>query len=412
MGNCLQNKETNTDKLVLHINKINIHVKDSDIDSNIKNLYITIDRNLYETLYSKSYVSTLSLSTLSIKNTNVEILDLSDETTWLLTIKELPCGLKSLFFGKDRGENFTIGHDFGFQEKSFPDSLIDLKINSKFYEKFNDIVPRSLKKLELYELPNQIINFPPNLEVLVFNQRSSFYFDSEIKKSIKKLDKLFVNLPNTLKILKIPNNWNFPLNNLPCGLKKLFLGEMFNQLLDFLPDSLTHLEFFKFNKYSQPLNNLPQGLEYLDLGYCNDYIHPIQNLPNSIKYLKIGKYNIEIKSLPNSLEKLVVGSPVYFNLKKNYDITFKYNGFYELTHFGSYNNKNNVKITIPPNLKEIICYNYLYYPERGNMIVIFPNNLNVYKNSKVDSSVINYKRISNTNNWKLENQTMKKLCDL
>jgi len=118
-----------------------------------------------------------------------------------------------------------------------------------------------------------------------------------------------------------------------------------------------------------------------------------------------------MKNIPDNSVDITFADPP-FNLKKKYNLTLGYDNFYELEHFGSYNKENNIKITIPSGLKEIICYNYLYYPAHEHMVVVFHGNLQVNKYSNLESSVINYKRISNTNNWKLEKQTMKKLCDL
>lgn len=404
MGNLFSNKE----ELIWNINNDNKDILHKQINFGTKKITIIVNNTNYHN-WLPSYNDKRSII-VDIENTNVEILDLSHDSCRLLVIEKLPHKLKSLILSElciiEPGGGWC-----GFQPNVFPNNLIELTIDSYLFCDLINIIPPTLKKLKLYKLPNDIINFPQNLEILIFSE-TKFSADVTIVSPSNKLNKLFDNLPSTLKILKIPNNWNFPLNNLPCGLKKLFLGEKFNQLLDFLPESLTHLEFFKFNEYSQPLNNLPRGLEYLDLGYCNNYIYPIQNLPNSIKYLKIGKFNLEIKNFPDCLEKLVIGSSVYFNLKKKYNLTSGYDNFYELEHFGSYNKENNIKIPIPSGLKEIICYNYLYYPAHEHMIVVFPGNLQVNKYSNLESSVINYKRISNKNNWKLEKQTMKKLCDL
>jgi hypothetical protein len=58
----------------------------------------------------------------------------------------------------------------------------------------------------------------------------------------------------------------------------LRLGEYFNQPIDNLPNSITHLELgLRFN---QSIDNLPNSITYLKLG--SKFNKPINNLPNSI----------------------------------------------------------------------------------------------------------------------------------
>jgi hypothetical protein len=71
----------------------------------------------------------------------------------------------------------------------------------------------------------------------------------------------------------------------------LELGLLFNQPIDNLPNSLTHLEFYIYSKFNQEINNLPNSLTHLTLGL--EFNQEINNLPNSLTHLTLG-YNRKI----------------------------------------------------------------------------------------------------------------------
>ena len=52
---------------------------------------------------------------------------------------------------------------------------------------------------------------------------------------------------------------NFELNNLPNSITHLTFGSIFNQSVDFLPESITYLEF-KGGDFNQPINNIPNNI--------------------------------------------------------------------------------------------------------------------------------------------------------
>jgi hypothetical protein len=82
------------------------------------------------------------------------------------------------------------------------------------------------------------------------------------------------------------NNFNKPLNNLPSGLKCLWIYSYeFNQSLDYLPITLIELAIFSIN-FDKELNNLPIGLKKLtiDLKY---YKKTLNNLPLGLEELNI-----------------------------------------------------------------------------------------------------------------------------
>jgi len=214
------------------------------------------------------------------------------------------------------------------------------------------------------------IKLPSELSELYFGEE----FCVQTPKLINLMSSLLNNLPTKLKVLKLPEWWNMPLNNLPMGLEKIILGIEFNQNLDMLSESILHVEFPEKYKFDLALDNLPHNLEYLNLQFQNKYNHSISNFPNSIKYLEIGEYNLAINKLPKNLETLLIASNVRFILVSKFFKEESTISFYKLTNIGKYNVENDIQIQIPPNLNKITWYNG-------------------------DSSVYDYVKISNENLW-------------
>lgn len=154
--------------------------------------------------------------------------------------------------------------------------------------------PKTLKGLEFtansfYNHP--VDNLPPTLTILIlsnnFNQR---------------LD----DLPPNLKSLTTGDAFNLPLDNLPKSLLKLFLGNNFNQPIDSLPPHLAYLE--TGDNFNQKLEYLPNSLTFLDLSK-SDFNQCIDNLPLSLRVLKIGEeFDRTVHKWPPSLVK--VSAPI------------------------------------------------------------------------------------------------------
>ena len=112
---------------------------------------------------------------------------------------------------------------------------------------------------------------------------------------------------------------NFPLNNLPSTIEKLFIRDSygFNQPLDNLPPGVKVLKV-KSNTFIQSLDNLPVGLEelYLDIYGLQGLCH----LPARLKKLTLRvchnliKYNI---ILPESLEEFSTNLKMYNSCDKD-----------------------------------------------------------------------------------------------
>ena len=102
------------------------------------------------------------------------------------------------------------------------------------------------------------------------------------------LEKYYNKKTNTLTI---PLNFNEELKDLPSDTKIIIFEEdynkreysQFNQLVDKLPNNLTHLTFGCY--FDKLVNNLPNFLKNLTFG--DNFNQKVDNLPNNLKQLKI-----------------------------------------------------------------------------------------------------------------------------
>jgi len=156
---------------------------------------------------------------------------------------------------------------------------------------------------------------------------------NDIKYDFNKIDNLIINfsrdfdqpiddLPlNTKKIIFngyiedydwYPNGFNQSLNNLPFSIThiEIKLNMFFNQSLDYLPNSITHLHI-ESDAFNKNLDNLPNTLKYLHIGLGHEvgsFNHSLDNLPDSINHLELfldeDNFKQKITKLPKSLKIL------------------------------------------------------------------------------------------------------------
>jgi hypothetical protein len=145
---------------------------------------------------------------------------------------------------------------------------------------------------------DEIINFDAD-----FNEN----FDDELINKIAKCKKIF--FLNTkgfgIKSVYLESKFNQSVDNLPNSLTHIKFGYNFNKSVDNLPLMIVWLEFDKcFNQY---VDILPNNLKYLVFG--DDFNKPVDNLPNSLEYLSFGKcFNQQINSLPNTIVYIGIGN--------------------------------------------------------------------------------------------------------
>lgn len=137
-------------------------------------------------------------------------------------------------------------------------------------------------------------NLPEKLQTLKINS-----IDIECYK--------FDNLPSGLKKLYLPNSYCYELDNLPLELEdlSLYVNNTFTQSLSYLPESLKELKIIS-QKINNTVNincdNLPNGLEKLILS--NNINNELNNLPRNLKILHIAQFNNMIYNLPDGIEEL------------------------------------------------------------------------------------------------------------
>jgi hypothetical protein len=95
-------------------------------------------------------------------------------------------------------------------------------------------------------------------------------------------------------------------DNLPNSITHLTFGVAFDKPVDKLPNSITHLTLG--TNFNQPVNNLPNSITYLRFGYCFDQL--FDKLPKSIKKLGFTSNNKIKNNIPENIENIEI---VFFN---------------------------------------------------------------------------------------------------
>ena len=180
------------------------------------------------------------------------------------------------------------------------------------------------------------------------------------------------------------NDYNYSQDTIVIELikkcKKVILGDLFNQYIDFLPDGITHLQLGR--RFNKPIMNLPQTLIHLliaanDITYC-DFNQSLDYLPEGLQFLTIKLnqvFKMPINNLPASLKHLYLYCKQFYhpinNLPDGLE-TLMINCFdYDNTH------------CLPTNLKKIQIFSKLIEDEleiiNKNLIQIYPNiNFDLY----------------------------------
>eukprot|EP01112_Ceratiomyxa_fruticulosa_P009350 TRINITY_DN2436_c0_g2_i5.p1 TRINITY_DN2436_c0_g2~~TRINITY_DN2436_c0_g2_i5.p1 ORF type:complete len:208 (-),score=13.75 TRINITY_DN2436_c0_g2_i5:294-917(-) len=118
-----------------------------------------------------------------------------------------------------------------------------------------------------------------------------------------------VNIPASLQYLKTGEMYNCPFDDvLPEGLQKLVTGGYYNQVINQLPTSLTHLTLSE--NFTQKILRLPGSLRSLMLRSVLFNYDLKDVLPPSLRYLYLSdSYNhpLDLSKLPN-LQTLSLGS--------------------------------------------------------------------------------------------------------
>ena len=113
-----------------------------------------------------------------------------------------------------------------------------------------------------------------NYKKIIFSEYSFNEDDYKYMYEIYKIDNLFYNKSG----VKTPNNFNKYIDM--SGYRPRF-GSCFNQPINMLPNSITHLTFC--DMFNQPVGMLPSSLTHLTFG--NDFNQLVDMLPNFVTHL-------------------------------------------------------------------------------------------------------------------------------
>ena len=187
----------------------------------------------------------------------------------------------------------------------------------------NTMIVKSTFNHQLYQLINIMEKY--NINQLIFSDNKYFY------ETLKDIDEniypeLFVTDEKVCKLTKniSGSKFNQTTDNIPEFIKKITFGQNFVQSVDNLSSNITHLSFTPSsifnntienlpcllthlvlgNKFDQSINNLPQKLNYLVLG--QNFSQLINNIPHSIEYLVLHeKYNLITNKFPSNLKTII-----------------------------------------------------------------------------------------------------------
>ena len=159
-----------------------------------------------------------------------------------------------------------------------------------------------------YYFNRELCDLPLDTKVIIFEEDSSKSQDSQFNQAVDKL-------PNSITHLTFGCHFNQPVDNLPNSITHLTFGYYFNQPVNNLPNSITHLTFKTL--FNNPVNNLPNSIIHLTFEYYSKFDQPIDNLPNSITHLTFGYYfNQPVNNLPTMVKKITIPNNKTCLLKK------------------------------------------------------------------------------------------------
>lgn len=169
-------------------------------------------------------------------------------------IRVLPLNLTDIKFGRNFNQPIILPH-----------GLTCVTFGDKFDQPVN--LPHDLTCVTFGDEFNQPVNLPPNLTRVIFGRKYSHTINLPpvLYLRINSSNNVVDMLPNNIEELELGTVFKLPLNNLPCGLKKL----IFNS------------RSFIYSTYNHELNMLPNSIEYLELPTC--YKKQIKNFPLNLE---------------------------------------------------------------------------------------------------------------------------------
>lgn len=301
-------------------NMNNLHCKIKNIYINAKN----VDSKLFDNMPN-------TLEKLTI------ICDYLNNTNKNNYFNTLPNKLSSL--------SITCYKNYNICCNNLPNSLISLSI--KYYRNiiFNESL--NIQNLNIYciskshntylnfRIPNKIIvleicfsscNKLPILNQILKKLVITGNFDYNIDElyyllSLKILiigdlfDQTIKLLPESLIVLKIGNNFDRSVNLLPCTLQELKLGDKFNKPINKLPTTL--IKFIVGYSFNQNIDQLPPSVQHIQLG--GNFTHVLNILPQSLELLILNKNYIHSNELTKNINTNDIFKKLIIKYIKNYN---------------------------------------------------------------------------------------------
>jgi FNIP Repeat len=107
-------------------------------------------------------------------------------------------------------------------------------------------------------------------------------------------------LPPSLTHLVLGHYYNHPLDHLPSNLRSLLVGHSYQQTVQHLPPSITHV--LSYMKAGRKMADQMFGRHKRNFNF------PLENLPPSLTHLVVGcSFNRNLISLPPNLKSLTIG---------------------------------------------------------------------------------------------------------
>jgi hypothetical protein len=191
--------------------------------------------------------------------------------------------------------------------KNFPKDIINLRIRNLSFNIKNlpklPKLPYNIEKLVIFRYIC-FKDLPYTLKILKVEE--DYYFKGDLlSKNLIKLTVIdcwgFVgnNLPENLKILNVVDSKEFIGNSLPKSLKVLRVSECYGFIGNSLPKSLKVLRVSEC--YGFIGNSLPKSLKWLDVDRCDNFIG--KPLPKSLEKLNIWcSEKFKKESVPKNVE--------------------------------------------------------------------------------------------------------------
>ena len=228
-----------------------------------------------------------SLEYLSCNNNNLKELPELPNSLKILKlsknmVKELPDTLPSNL------EFLNISFNLIDNIKNLPDSIEILVINGN----------KNLNKIN--KLPNNIVKFSSNIkhieDISNFDKINikSLSINSILYSKIKDI------IPSSLKYINIDGLCeNIDIDHLPNGIEELYFFS-FNNKINKFPDNLKILELSYYDQ--NIINKIPKNIEYLYLLYRNKFNYNNLDLPNlKILFIRSNRTNIDNINIKNML---------------------------------------------------------------------------------------------------------------